>query len=573
MIDPKKKEKYLKKFTSEKVSAIKARQVRINNWIQNEQLYNGAVTSSLITRSNLHVPKVFEVVQTTSSKLGQMPEVEYDIKPEGDENATEIMKALYDYDMARSDADSIAQNSKIEAGLYGRAVYKLLPSNKGCRLELIDTMSFLINPTATSTKNAIYCGQQFIYKTMEQIEQDAEEFDYDMDEVQLLKDYKEPNETSANYSQEKSLKDLRLTYLGYANTTQLGAKMVEVNEWYTIIEKKWHVMTVANDRYVLRCVPIKEVGLKRPPYVSWGTYPRGVVFWTPGVADITRDPNLAMDVSINQLIDNNTYRNFGMWFVSASSGLKQSSIVPRPSGITPINVAPDSSLKDSVMPNMPPEINSAQATMQLISQIADNAVGISANPIGQKGKLSVTQQSQLAGITESKNNLLRQNYIKAWQEIGQMYAEIISEYMTEPRDVKVYGQKHITLEGVTKKNFKDVKFIAKATSSEISQENKAIKQKATISLYELFKDDPKIPGQQFLRERVAKEFDLSPTEIDKLFNSEEQPQSPIAPSQAPQQPPQQGQAPQVTPPPQNPNNPLLGQTGANAQAQVPPSFK
>ena len=404
---------------------------------------------------------------------------------------------------------------------------------------------------------------------MEQIEEDAETFDYDMDEVQLLKDYKEPNETSANYSQEKSLKDLRLTYLGYANTTQLGAKMVEINEWYTMIDKKWHVMTIANDKYLLRCIPIKEVGLKRPPYISWGMYPRGVVFWTPGVADIARDPNLAMDVAINQIIDNNTYRNFGMVFVTSSSGLKQSSIVPRPLGVTPINVAPDSSLKDSVMPNTPPEITSGQATMQLIAQLADNAVGTTATPIGQKGKMSVTQQSQLAGITESKNNLLRQNYIKAWQEIGQMYAEIIQDFMTEPRQVKVYGQKAITLNGVTKKNFKDVKFIAKAVSAEISQENKAIKQKAAATLFEMFKDDKTITGQQFLREYVAKQYDLSPTDIDKLFTKEAG--NPMDVMQMAQQgQPAQGKAPEI---PTNPNNPLLGQTGANAQAQVPPTLK
>jgi len=564
-LDKAKKDKYIKKFQEEKLSAIKARQVRINNWLQNEQMYNGVASITLLTRSNLHVPKVFETVQTVSSKIGQLPEVEFETKPEGDENASEIMKACFDEDMDASDADMVAQDSKIEAGLYGRAIYKLIPSNEGCKITLIDTMSFLINPTAKKVKDSIYCGQQFIYKTMDQIEADAEEFGYDKDEITTLKAFKEPSETSANYSEEKSLKDLRLSYLGYANTTQLGAKMIELNEWYTMINKKWHVMTIANDRFLLRCVPVSEVGLKRPPYISWATYPRGVVFWTPSPADISRDPNLAMDVSLNQLIDNNTYRNFGMTFVSASSGLKQSSIVPRPLGVTPVNLGPEQSIKDVILPNQPPEIGDAMNTMNAIANMSDGAVGTSVSaPPGQKGKLSATQQAQLQGVAEAKTNLLKQNFVKAWEEVGQEYSEIMKRYLTTPRKVKVSGRKELTIEGVTKKNFDGVDFISKATSPEITQDNKAIKQKSAQAVYEMFKDDPKVPGQQFLRERVAKSFDFTPSDIDKLFSEDDKnvPTSPVAP-QSPATPTS------TAIPPTNPVQPNVTQTQSAAQLNVP----
>jgi hypothetical protein len=562
------KTKYLKKYREEKLSATKARQVRIINWIENEKMYNGVPTMTLLTRSNLHIPKMFESIQTTSSKIGNLPEVEYEIKPEGSENAVEIMKALYDEDMKASDGAQMFQNSKIEAGLYGRAVYKIIPSNDGAKFELVDTMSYLVAPTAKNTKDAIYQGQQFIYKTLEQLEADAEEFYYDMDEVKKLKDNHILSETEANFSQEKSLKDLRLSYLGYANVQQLGAKMAEITEWYTMIKKELYVMTVANDEFLLRCVPIKEIGLTRSPFVSWGVYPRGVAFWTPGVADVVRDPNLAMDVAINQLIDNNTYRNFGMMFVSSSSGLKQSSISPRPLGITPVNVGLDKSVKDSVWQYTPPEISSATNTLHTLNSIAENSAGLSAIPLGSRGKMSVTQQSQLQGMVEAKNNLIKQNAVRGIEELAQMYAEIISNHLTSPRKVKVYGYKPLTIDAITKKNFKDVEFIAKAESPETSHENRAIKQKSLATLYELFKDDPKVPGQIFLRERLAKEFDISPTDIDKMFTQEQKLEET---AQAPQPQPQQGG--QVEQMPTNPASPLLSQTGAAAQAQVPPAIR
>jgi hypothetical protein len=575
---PLKNQKKLETYRKQKAAAVKARQTRVNNWLLNEQLYNGQTNSTLLTRSNLHVPKVFENVQSAASRLGTLPDVTWDVKPEKDENASDLMKSLWEDDIHDSEFEDQFQSSKVEAGIYGRAVYKLIPSNKGCTFELVDTMAFLINPTARSTKNMLYGGQQFIYKTIEEIEADAETFDYDKDEIKILKDKQTANETDPNAGQEKSLKDLRLSYLGYSNVAELGSKMVELTEWYSMMskddegkgKKEMYVMTVANDTYILRCVPIKEVGLSRSPFVSWATFPRGVVFWTPGIADVTRDPNLAMDVAMNQMIDNNTYRNFGMKFVSSQSGLKQSSIVPRPLGITAINVPINSTLKDHVMDFTPPEIGSANQTLQTINQIADNAVGLSALPIAHKGKLSVTQQSAQSAAIESKTNMMKQNIIKAFQELGQLYADCIMENLTEPRSTKAGSASPMTLEGVTKKNFGGIKLTSEAVSPDVSTENKAIKQKARSEFYQLVKDDPKVPGQEFLRRSVAKEFGYDAFEVEKLFTQE--------PQQAQQQPqPSAPAAPGAAPAPEGMptanNTPVLQANGQATAANVPPAIR
>lgn len=558
--------KLLEQYRKEKGAAMKGRQIRIQSWSDNERLYNGIPQITLLTRSNLHIPKVFEGVQTMSSKIGQLPQTSFKTKPEGDDNAPEIMKALFEEDIQESGGETLWQNSKVEGGIYGRWMYKLTPSNQGVKIALTDTMAFLINPTAKSHKDALYEGEQFIYKTIEEIEAEAEAFGYDLKEIQRIKDNKAAKETAPENSQEKSLKDLRMTYLGYANVTQLGANMLELTEWYTHIKGKKHVMTVADDVYLLRCIPIKEVGLPDTfPYRGGAIFPRGVAFWTPGVADILRDPNLAMDVSINQLIDNNTYRNFGMLFVSSSSGLKQSSLTPRPLGVTAVNVPIGSNIKDHVMPYNPPEINDAAQTMAMLNQIAERAVGLSGMPMGHKGKQSVTQNAEQNALIESKTNLIKQNFIESWEEVAQLYTEIVKQYLTSPRKVKVFGFKEVTLEGVTKANFKDVDFIAHSQSPDVSDSNKAIKQKAAIELYTLFKDDPKIPGQKWLRERTAKVFELDPTDIDKLFSEPKPTEGPQMPAAQPQevQQPQSGM----------PSNPGMSQTATAAQAQVPPSIR
>ena len=564
----------IRQYQTEKQYAIKVRQTKINNWIKNEEAYNGVVQKTLLTRSNLHVPIVFEGVQNMSSKLGKTPDLKFDTIPEGDENAQEIMKHVVMEDLNDSDWDNIYDSSKTEAGLYRRAVYKVIPGNDKQTVELVDTLSYLISPIAKNTKDALYQGQQFIYKTIEELYEEADEMEYDMEELQRLKENKVLTETVGDSSSEASAKNLRMANMGLSNTTQYGSKVAELTEWWTYISRKegkkkvadLYCLLVANDIYLLRCKKASELGLKRPPFISWGTFTRGITFWCPSVADVYRDPNLAIDVNLNQGVDNNTYRNFGMLFVSSSSGLKQSSIVPRPLGVTPVTCAPGEKITDKVWQPSVPEINSSLEMMQAIKGFADTAAGMAPSAPAQKGKVSVTMQAKLNADLEAKIVVMKRNATLACRELFQLMADITSEKMTKPRKVKIFGYKNLTLEDVTKKNFEGVKLVAKAFASEDSQQNKAIKQKAKIDLYTLFKDDPKIPGQLAMRRSVAKTFDIDPEELEAWFNEEEQPLQ--------QMPPEVQNTPNSETSTKAPTDAtaLLSQTGKGAQIQVPKSI-
>src|ERR1035437_1965628 len=474
----------LKQYQREKDYAIKVRQTKIGNWLKNEESYNGVTQETLLTRSNLHVPVVFEGVQNMSSKLGANPDVRFDTIPEGDENAAEIMKHVVKEDLDASDWELKYDQSKTEAGIYGRAIYKVIAGNDKQSVELVDTLAYLISPIARNTKDALYQGQQFIYKTIEEIEKEADKMEYDEEEIKKLKEQKVPNETQVSTSTETSAKNLRMAQMGLNNSTQYGSKVGELTEWWTYLSNKdetkseLFVLTVANDLYLLRCNKASELGYKRPPFISWGTYTRGITFWCPSVADVYRDPNLAIDVNINQAIDNNTYRNFGMMFVASSSGLKQSSIVPRPLGVTSVQCTPNETVQSKVWQFTPPEITSALTTMQTVKGFADSASGMSPNIQPKSGKMSVTQQSKLNAEVEAKVIVMKRNATLACQELYQLMADITADKRTKPRKVKIFGYKNLTLNDVTKKNFADVILLAKASPAEDSQQNKAIKQKA-----------------------------------------------------------------------------------------------
>lgn len=544
------KKKILEQYRAEKLAAIRVRQVKINNWVVNEQLYNGINTKTLLTRANLHVPKVFEGVHTMSSKLGEAPTFSYHAEPEGDENAPDLMKHVVQQDLDDSQWSLCYEDSKIECGIYCRAIYEVIPGNDKQKVELVDTMAFLISPIARNTKNALYQGRQFIYKTQPQLNEESIEMGYDTEEMNSLKTQKIANETQQDTTSEASLKNLRLANMGLSNVNQYGSKVVEITKWYTYITKKGkpvlHELLVANDTYLLRCIESSKLGLKRPPFISWGVYTRGITFWCPSVADIYRDPNLAINVSLNQTVDNNTYRNFGMIFVSSNSGLKQSSLVPRPLGITPVQVSGDGDkIQDKVMQFTPPEVSSGLTMMNTINSFADNASGLTASNPGQGkgGKQTVTQQAAASAAVEMKTSIMKKQSTLACEELYQLMADLTASIMTKPRTVKIFGYQNLTVIGVTYKNFNGVKLYAKASPAENSQENKQSKQKAKMALYEAFKDDPKVPGQLALRRSLVKSYDIDAQEAQGWFTQEEQPQQqqqngavPDATSNAPEQP-------------------------------------
>ncbi|MEI6580812.1 MAG: hypothetical protein WCO07_01425 [bacterium] len=566
----KNKRDILKQYLIEKDYAIKVRQVKINNWLKNEELYNGVTQRTLLTRSNLHLPIVFEGVQNASSKIGAVPDVEFETIPEGDENASEIMKHVVKEDLDDSEFEIVWEDSKIECGIYGETVYEIIPGNDKQTVELVDTLAFLRSPIAKKSKTTLYCGRQFIYKTIEEIEDEAEEMEYDTEEIQKLKDNKVPNETEQSNSSEASAKNIRLANMGLSNTTQFGSKVAELTKWCTYIKGELYILIVANDLYLLSAKPASDFGLKRPPFIWWGIFSRGIAMLAPSIADIYRDPNLAINVITNQNIDNNTYRNFAEIFVSSSSGLKQSSIVPRPNGVTPITCAPGEKVGDKVWIKEVPEISQGSAMSSIVKGFADSASGLAPNIAPSKGKLSVTQQARLNAEVEQKIIIMKKKATLAFREVCQLMADITASKLTKPRKVKIFGYKDLTIDAVTKANFKDVKLIAKTTPSEDSAQNKAIKQKAKIDLYTLFKDDPKIPGQIAMRRSVAKTFDIPPQEIEDWFTEEKapKPEVPLMPEENATETPASPDSK-----PMNDASALLNDTQKTAQSNVPPAIK
>ena len=153
--------KLKEQFEKERQASSKVLYNKQLNWLQNEELYNGVVKSTLMTRANFHVPKIFEGINTVGARIGKLPIIDYHTKPESDQNAGDLMKASWDYDAEVHDLAYLANLSKTEVGLYGRTIFELIPSNQDVGFDLLDTMSFRIapGPIGADIATAPYCGK------------------------------------------------------------------------------------------------------------------------------------------------------------------------------------------------------------------------------------------------------------------------------------------------------------------------------------------------------------------------------------------------------------------------------
>lgn len=517
-------------YLNEKDIGTRFRQQRATNWVVNEETYMGQTSKTNMTRANYQLPHVFDTVHSVGAQLGAGADISYETTNDTDENAPEIMKSLWNDDAQKYNLAGEVDVSKVEAGIYGRGIFKLVPRKDGAHYEAVDTLSFYISPAAKRPYQAQFCGQEFIDKSIGQLEAEADEMGYDKSYLEQIKMGATTNPVGqGSNTQEESFRKLRMQILGL-NTAEFDKEAtIGITEHYTWYKGKQVQMIVAQDMFPLRVIEISELGLRRNPFYSYAIFPRNITFWTTSPADIARDANLAMSTALNQQIDNSTYKNFASMFVKSGSGLKQNSINPRPFGVTPVVVPGNERIQDSVMMMVPPDIEESAIIMQSIKQYSDSAAGVG-TPTIPKGQLTATQYASVVAKAAQKNDPMRRDFLRCMQEMADEYAWYVSRHLVIPRDVKIYTGTPLTLKSVTTDNFrytdefgdeKFTEFIATAVPEETEDENRAIRQAAAIQMYTLFKDDPMLPGQKYLRERVLKEFEISPAEMDKLFSPEQ----------------------------------------------------
>ena len=514
------RDKILEQCTKEYDHALKYRQYREPSWKKIDDLYFGRKVVSLVSRANVHIPKLQGSVETLLGKINRPPYINFDSEDEADRVQVAIAMALLKKDM-RSGLWTLKDVlMKKEAVLYGRAIEKKYSMDDSVNgfvdvLEVVDDLDFLIDPMAGGIepfKLARYCGQDNIIRTKFELEnEDAYDQDVVADVVSHL-----GSDASAD-NRYRSIANRRLA-LGLSNAVLVSDDAVKLVEWYTTYEGvRYYVLFSPEHKKSIRIEKLKELfGNNEFPFASWAPFPSAFEFWTPAPAELFKEINIVENVLISQILDNNAFRNYGQVYYDKNKVLNPKMLDPTPQGKVPVNGDP----RNIIMNRDFPSIIESMNIFQLLETTWDRETGVTtqAKGVPHSKRMSATEFSGL--IDEIAERIFTSNilYQEHYHRLVGLYVNGLKENMTEKRKVRILGINGMeTMEIDKTKMTADLDIVIKVGVDEESEE-----QVNRDKFFDALPDMRKRAdlNQSFLDEKQARYLGFSDDEVDRLLHPE-----------------------------------------------------
>lgn len=418
---------------------------RFEQWRENYLLYRDKITTNRLTqRQPINIPIMRETIQTWISKIDEPPDLSFTARGRGNKNKTGelIINELWDYNRQKLGLDILDNLDKKVVGLQGRS-FKICGMNRGnFFVDLINPYDIELSPRGNmlDLDSIQYIIRTHIYKPLREILANK---NYSSEGKQRLKMYLDTKQGIIKTQETREAyveKMQRLRELGANNYDDFNASevLVEINESYKLIwnakENRFvrHLVIIGADKVVLYNKPLKEaLGISRLPLVTWADDPDIDDPWCDGKGDAVRTINKVVNMYISQDLENRTYRNFGMYFFNTMNGTFQPrAFDARPFGMYGVPGNPNEVFKQVDIPVLNDTANQITFLKDLIqSSVAQTPTerGLTAGSRTTLGEVElVLQQSQGRNSTSSKH------YKRSWQQIGELFYELMSNNTTTP---------------------------------------------------------------------------------------------------------------------------------------------
>lgn len=498
--------------------ALKYRQKREGDWQTIEDLYYGKKKKSLVTRANVHIPKMQGTIETFISKVDDQLLISYEAVEEGDRPKVNKMNALLKRDMQIGNWDLKDVVGKKEGAMIGRSIFKKYSTSEDGftdYLEVVDHLDFLIDPLAGGLEpmeRARFLGQDNIIRTI-----------YDLDDAGIY-DQVSVKEMGAKLHSDRSAdnsyasRQARRTALGLSDAVYISDDAVKLVEWYTIYKgKKVYLLFSKEHMTAVRCLPLIEVFASNDhPFATWAPFPRLDEFWTPGLGELLKEPNIIQNVVLSQILDNNAYRNYGMKAYDTTKVTNPAELVPKPMGKVGVNGNP----RDAILQIEFPTLDNAVAAYNLVDQIYDKETGVTASAKGMPNakRMSATEFAGLLDQVSDRFFAANNTYKSCMRRIAKLYYYGVEENMTKARRIRILGARGFEWAEVSAQDVKG-DFDVMISSGVIDEQNK-IAMRDRFGEYVVRNRQNTRINQRFLDEKEAQIFGFENDELERLMNPE-----------------------------------------------------
>ncbi len=512
------------------------KQPRMAQIKESEDLYNGVVKRSLARESTEPFPFMSGFVDHLYSEIDEAPDVDFSDQDEADYKYAKKVSAFFS-----NEKDSILPHSKWAlkdrwvkkmAIFSGRGIFKYYASSDPVyrsNLDVIDHYDFHSEPGGGGhLESHLFCGQEGIFKTKEDLLDGAKENWYDMTQVGKLltnsgnRTYKENADDYGNTANRH-----RGLGLDPESNNYTGQQVYKLVEWYLTYQGiRWYILFDDQSSTWIRVKALRDVfpilqstGDALWPFVTWATHEDPKVFWSKAPCDDARPIAKQVNKLINQEIYNREKKNKGTRFYDPTMIEDVEALTDeRADSLIPVNTRNGKRSLDRAIHRV--EHGEISGTIDLV-QFLDSYHGQkSGSTPGSQGD---AEKDKKVGIffgelqqVQKRLGVYNKSYREAWAELGLRFIMGLEDHLNVEQAIKIVGSSGIEWDTLNKSDLahnRPLEIKVKGGQEE-SKKNEILAAKKSQALAAVQTVNPQWKDRQML-----KNANFSDDEIKEAFST------------------------------------------------------
>lgn len=484
--------------------------------MESENYYAGVAPKSMVRENNDPFPFVSGFVDHLYAELDDAPDLNFSHTDEADLKYSKKVKAFFD-----SEKESALPHNKWAlkdryvkkfAIFSGRGIFKYFAESEPVyksNLQVVDHYDFHCEPGGGGhLENHLFCGQEAIFKTKDELIDGAQDEYYDQTQIAKLTTMASGNVYKDNQDDYNNrLNRYRSLKLDPQSNNYVGTELFKFCEWYLTMDgQRWYVLFEERTGIWVRCkalkdifAPVESTGDALWPYVSWATHEDGMVFWSKAPCDDARSIAKRIDKLLNQEIYNRDKKNKGTRLYDPLMIEDVEALADeRPDGLIPVNTRNGKRNLNQAMYNV--QHGEITGTLDLV-QFLDSYYGQKSG--STPNSVSAPAKDQKVGIyfgelqqVEKRLTIYNISYREAWQELGIRFMIGLDDHLQGDQPIQLMGANGIEWGTLTRDDLKRNRPIKikvsggseEAQKNEIQNERKIKALAATTTVNPRWKD-------------------------------------------------------------------------------------
>lgn len=515
-------------------SCLMYRQPRLDQIKKSEDVYFGKTRPALVGQFNFPVPILEGYVETLMSKINDTIKIRFEKGRESTLKAAKKVTACWDKDASteRGNFNSADLDAKKLAIFSGFGALKLIPQSKPeyqQTLIAVDYYDLIFEPMGgRDLEKHASKGQLNIFKSKYELEEGVKNGDYDAGQVQKLinntgtQEKKTSQDEFNNKNNRMLAMNLNPEYHSY-----LGEDVWNFIELVTRFNgQDYYILFEKASKVWIKCKPLKEMfssGLS--PWASWQIERNPASFLCRSPLDGIRPVAEAMQIILNQSINNIRKRNFDQIAVNIKKVVDLSDFEYRPNGVIRLKLNDGESV-DNVFRQVQTPENSA-ITINLVSWL-DNFLGTKSGITpGSQGNSAEEKVGIYYGNMQQvadKYGMMNQFYAQCHEQIAIRYKHNLRDHLpARGFMVKFVGLKGIQEEEVSRDDVNaglDV-VVSSQNAEAVVDLKKQDKRNGALDRIQKDQNLRVQIGDKWLAEQILRTGEYEEDEIKSAMNKEE----------------------------------------------------